>query len=957
MINDMKKTIFLVLSLMLTIVIKAGDVTPEQAQQQARRFLQQRVTSGVSKNRSQAVAELKMAGRVSGLYVFNATGDNGYVIVSNDDRTESVLGYSDNGRLDMDNMPENLRAWLQGYADEIAWLDAHGWQPSASSAPRRASAVKPPIAPLMKTHWNQDAPYHNLCPYYKGNSYNTIGGDGYEHCATGCVATAMAQVMYYNQWPAEPTAAIPAYEWSGASITLGGLPATTFDWANMQLSYSGSESDEQNTAVATLMRYCGQSLEMDYGPSSSASTSDIPEKLKTYFNYASTAQYLGRNQYTYAHWIDLIYHEFAENRVVVYRGSSSGGGHAFICDGYEGEDYFHFNWGWGGTSDGYYQLSVTNPYDQGIGGSSTKDGFWIGQGAIVGIQKQGGTGTVLDVAKGDFDLSATIDAVSASPTQNQNVNVTVTVSNAGSDPYDGEIGLEVYYYNGETWKYESDTYKHLSVPAGGNASGTFTFVPEHAGKYFVRPFQNFTPMNYLCLDREFTVAAGSPSAPTTDNITLTSELTSVDNSYIEGGNHVFYVSASNATLKATITVTNPDATNAYKGYYEWMLCRVLPDWASITYSSNEYTIAPSGNLVIPVEVSGLTEGATYRLQVVYVKNGDWTDWAYFDTYLTKPGLVNYDANGTQTIAKPAGTTYNVPASAVAVDLSGTGVTTVNKNSNPNCLYILKSTDAVPAGLTNVITTNGAANTAASITLTDGYDFYSPVNFTATNIEFTYANDRWADGTNGWNTIMLPFDVTDVTANGTAIDWFHHSTDYGKNFWLKEFVSDDTTAPKVNFDYAAAMKANTPYIIALPGSHWGTENDLSGKTIKFIATDAEVKKSVAAVVTGSNYRFVGNTRAVTTENIYCINDAGNKFELQATGGSPAFRAYFKADIFDRSVDALGIGSGIGGTTEINEVRGKTEEVRDSYYDLSGRRLDKQPTAKGIYIHHGVKVVIK
>ena len=950
----MKKTILLVLCLTLAVVVNAGDVTPKQALQQAQSFLQQRVTSG--KNRSQSASELKMAGRISGLYVFNATGDNGYVIVSNDDRTESVLAYSDSGCLDVDNMPDNMRAWLQGYADEIAWLDANGYQPTASNTPRRASAVKPSIAPLMKTHWNQDAPYYNLCPYYKGNSYNTTGGDGYAHCATGCVATAMAQAMYYTQWPTAATAAIPAYTWSRGGVELAELPATTFDWANMQLSYAGTETYEQNTAVATLMRYCGQSLQMNYGPSSSASTPDMPNALKTYFDYASTTQYLERNLYTYANWIDLIYHELAENRVVVYRGSSSGGGHAFICDGYDGEDYFHFNWGWGGTSDDYYRLSVTNPYDQGIGGSSTKDGFWIGQGAVVGIQKNGGTGTVLGVATGNFTLSATIDAVSASPTQNQNVNVTVTASNAGSDPYDGEIGLDVYYKNGESWECESSVYKHLSIPAGGNASGTFTFVPEHAGQYYVRPYQVFTPMNYLCNEREFAVAAGSPAAPTTDDIALTSVLTSVDNSYVEGGDHVFYVSAGNATLKATITVTNPDATNAYKGVYEWLLYRVSSGTA-VTYSADEYTIAPNGNLVIPIQVSGLTADATYRLQVVHTKNGGWSEWTLFDNYLAKAGLVSYAANGTQTVTKPAGISYDVPASAAAVDLSGTGVTTVNKNSNPNCLYILKSTDAVPAGLTNVVTTNGSANTAASITLTDGNDFYSPVNFTATNIEFTYANDRWADGTNGWNTIMLPFDVSSVTASGTAIDWFHNSTDYGKNFWLKEFVSDDTVNPKVNFDYATAMKANTPYIIALPGDHWGAANDLSGKTIKFIGTNAEVKKSKQSVTTGSNYRFVGDTHAVTTENIYCINGAGNKFELKATGGSPAFRPYFKSDIFDRSVDALSIGTGTNGTTGISEVSGKTEDVRGDFYDLSGRRLGQQPTAKGIYIVNGKKVVVK
>ena len=235
-------------------------------------------------------------------------------------------------------------------------------------------------------------------------------------------------------------------------------------------------------------------------------------------------------------------------------------------------------------------------------------------------------------------------------------------------------------------------------------------------------------------------------------------------------------------------------------------------------------------------------------------------------------------------------------------------------------------------------------------MTDGNDFYSPIDFTATNIEFTYANDRRADGTNGWNTIMLPFDVTSVTANGTAIDWFHSGSDTGKQFWLKEFVSDDLGV--VNFGFADEMKANTPYIIALPGNHWGSEYDLSGKTIKFIGQNVTVHKNgEVSSVTGGNYRFIGTTVTDATTNIYPINVDGNQFVLD--DGCAPFRAYFKADMFDRTVTSLGIGNG-GETTGIDEVRGKTEEGRGEVFDLSGRRVEN-PT-KGVYIKNG-KLFIK
>ncbi len=356
----MKRTILLLLSVMMTVIMTAGNVTPEQALQQAQDFLQQ-TPSGMKRSQAE-VPQLKMAGRVSGLYVFNAERNQGFVIVSNDDRTAAILGYSETGNLDPDNMPCNMRAWLQGYADEIAWLDEHNVQLTGVADSRRASAVKTPIAPLVKTHWNQDAPYNNQCPYYKNEgssySYNTTGGEGYQHCATGCVATAMAQVMYHNQWPKEATTAIPAYTWKEISLE---LPATTFDWANMLLSYGGGASDEQKTAVATLMQYCGYSLQMTYGPSSSAYTSNIADALQSYFDYATTTTYVHRSNYTYANWIELIYNELKQGRAVVYRGTSAGGGHSFVCDGYQGEDFFHFNWGWGGQSDDYFKLSATNP--------------------------------------------------------------------------------------------------------------------------------------------------------------------------------------------------------------------------------------------------------------------------------------------------------------------------------------------------------------------------------------------------------------------------------------------------------------------------------------------------------------------------------------------------------------------------------------------------------------------
>ena len=426
----------------------AGDVTPEQALKQAQNFVQRQVTAG--HRAPGATPQLALKGTVSGLYVFNVADDEGFVIVSNDDRTFPVLGYSDSGSIDPDNMPANMRAWLQGYADEIAWMNEHNIQPASQSSSRRTNrSVKTAIDPLVKTHWDQGAPYNNLTPYYRkidGNYYySTSYQDGYKHCATGCVATAMAQVMKYHQWPTSPTTNISEYIWQGN--TLGPLTSTiTFDWANMQNTYSGEYTEAQATAIATLMQYCGYSVKMDYGPQSGSITKNVADALKEYFDYKKgTTQYVSRSYYSYDNWVDLIYYEVAHNRPVVYGGASTGGGHEFVCDGYQytdETDFFHINWGWGGKSDNYFVLSALNPYEQGIGGSSTNDGFRYGQDAVIGIQPSTGTGTTADIKPNVVNL--TLESITPTPSAvalGKSADVTLRVTNNSDDAYDGDIVL------------------------------------------------------------------------------------------------------------------------------------------------------------------------------------------------------------------------------------------------------------------------------------------------------------------------------------------------------------------------------------------------------------------------------------------------------------------------------------------------------------------------------------
>ena len=941
----MKRLVLLLLSAMMTMMMMAGNVTTEQARQLATQFMTNHLTKVGPAHRANKPIQLSMPIEVEGLHLFNLEDGNGFVIVSNDDRTDAILGYSDEATLNPENMPDNMRAWLHGYADQIKWMDEHGITAKAS----RRAGVKTDIAPLMVTKWNQGTPYNNLV--------NTTDYFTYTGAVTGCVATAMAQVMYYTSIKAGVNSSVTLKATDEYTTSYGKtipvVPAgTVLNWNKMLPEYTaGSYTDEEATAVATLMRACGASVQMDYANSASGGSSafagDVPAALITYFGYKNTTQYVDRSSYTYANWIDMLYHELSVGRPVFYSGQSTGGGHAFVCDGYEYEDYFHINWGWGGKSDGYFKLSALDPDEQGIGGSSSTDGYHIGQGAIVGIQLESGTGTI---ESNPSTIDLTLNSVTASKTSmttDETIKITFNITNNSASDYDGEIGIYVIDYkllNGEMFL----------IPAGGTKDCVVEFSPNFTGTADITAYKpngtgGYSTINYT-KKTTVTITAGStppPPSSSTSDLNLTASIKSIENS--NAGKTEVYGNAINNNIKAVITISNPSTDYNFKGYFRIYL-RSDYSWNSNTAY---ITIPANGSYDFEFNASDLVLNRTYHFTTCYVRTGsDFTaEVNVGGNFNFLPGVFAYSADGTKSVTKATGT-YVVPEGVLSVDLSGSGITTVNKNSNPNCLYILKNTDAVPAGLTNVIQFNGTSYTAANITLTDGYDFESPVDFTATNIEFTYNNDRSADGSNGWNTIILPFDVTQVTANGTPINWFTSSSEKGKNFWLKEFSSDG--ASSVGFNYTSSMKANTPYIIALPGSKWGDTYNLSGKTIKFIGNNVEVKKSAQSVVTGSFYRFIGNTKAVNTANIYCINAAGNRFELKLSGGSAAFRPFFKPDIFDRSVGSLTIGNG-GGTTGIELPELPQEIQSDKIFDLNGRQITK-PT-KGIVIKNGRKVVTK
>lgn len=353
----MKRISVLVLCTWACVCLYAKPRTYQDAQQIATEFNGNTGITPKGTKTSVQLAYTKNGSSQPLYYVFNK--GTGFVIVSADDRATEILGYSDAGSFDIDNLPDNFRSWLNVYAAELESLFTTPEQAEFLNSPAKTQtrSTGESLAPLLGSiMWDQGSPYNALCPTLSNN----------QRAAVGCVATAMAQIMRYHRWPEKGTGTTPAYtttsnELEKLEISSVNLANATYDWANMTPFYNDSSSRTEMKAVATLMYHCGISVKMNYGLSSGAYSKDVPNALKTYFSYNQNMEMLSRDYYTKVEWDSIIRKELDEKRPVYYSGSSINGGHAFVCDGYDANGLFHFNWGWSGLSNGYFALSSLTP--------------------------------------------------------------------------------------------------------------------------------------------------------------------------------------------------------------------------------------------------------------------------------------------------------------------------------------------------------------------------------------------------------------------------------------------------------------------------------------------------------------------------------------------------------------------------------------------------------------------
>ena len=473
----MRKTL-LILFVFFSCISFANSVSEIEARQKAESFL-----NGLTKNYKGATRANKntlelVNTKYDQLYVFNSYDSEAFVIISANDKTESVLGYSDNSTISTSNISPQLLYWLDVLNNQVKAV-ANGMYKSRATRADNHDA----IAPMVTSHWDQIAPY-NLRVATSSNQY-----------VTGCVATAMAQIMYYHKWPEAVTERVPS---PGAALI--DLEPTTFNWALMRDDYNRTDVDEGAQEVAKLMAYCGYAAKMDYdmGSSGAKETSAV-EGLRRYLGYDKTTEVVYRVNYTSQQWDNIIYRELASQRPVMICGYAQGSGngivgHAFVCDGYDGKGYYHINWGWGGDSDAYFLLSVLNPDDQGVGGTPGSDGYSIWQSAIIGIQKAEKAYETRRLETTRV-FTQTTDLERVSPTEDFSLKVYSFLTNNITPEQNGTFDTAFGLYNGDELltMFDGATEKTVKSGSFAQASKTLQFGSNLSdGLYQIRALQRLS---------------------------------------------------------------------------------------------------------------------------------------------------------------------------------------------------------------------------------------------------------------------------------------------------------------------------------------------------------------------------------------------------------------------------------------------------------------------------------
>ena len=394
-----------------------------------------------------AYTQLQTDSITPAVYVFNSE-NQGFVLVSAEDHARAILGYSDEGYFDENDIPDNMLFWLQMYADEMAQeiTNHHAMRlVAAQHNSTRLEAMKrkqsadtyPTISPILgNTVWGQDTPFNNYCPSYNG-----------QRTVTGCVATALSQIMYVHKHPTRGKGS-HSYTTTTKQLSVSAnFGNTTYDWANMIPNYKNSYTTTQANAVATLMYHVGVAADMDYTVEGSGTTSNVAlAAITEYFDYDKAINILPKDYMKEENILQTIATDLQTGRPVYLSGATiNQEGHAFVCDGMRSDGYLHINWGWNGTANGYFTLSALDPEHQGTGGSTSDLAFTERVVAYTNIKPNAG-GDALPLITIDQLVRTSADEIS----KNKEVSFSLErFTSSGLTTAAGMVTYFIYDSNGE----------------------------------------------------------------------------------------------------------------------------------------------------------------------------------------------------------------------------------------------------------------------------------------------------------------------------------------------------------------------------------------------------------------------------------------------------------------------------------------------------------------------------
>lgn len=1046
----------------------AGPVTLEKARATARKFLIEK--SGISHAAQGIDAQPALtlysdckSGRQAppALYGFNING-GGFIITSANDSSVPVLGYSDSGRLVADSLPCALQMLLESYAHQNP--QAHT---SAAMQAAPLKVAKSDVNELVKATWDQKYYYYEKCKFNN------------KQCLTGCVATAMAQVMYYwgvtgrnGEKFQHGCTALEGYTTETSGYTVPAMAAiSSFAWGNMPTKLEKKTKATAKTAVSTLIRYCGQSVHSDYGTGSTgANCSEIPYAMTTYFGYDPNVRQINRAQMTATQWQDTIYYELAAGRPVIMSGyySKTDGdlsGHAFICDGYQAStDKYHINWGWGPYGpNGWFALNALVPQPK----DYPNEDYGIDLEAIVGIQPPTGD-AVTELPKNPTvtDLWLTGPKEITRDARSENGNDMVAIQGSFDTGHDGQTlhmayGCGIYDDEGnlmsvtcekepEDGIYWSEDFYFFLDFGEELPYGTYTLCPVYrlSGEEEWKKMK-CSDFHYVKADVEETTITLTPSFDIQVNGNLTSTKTYIEKKTVYK-NTISLTNNGCETTYGKWLVWSPDytiygflapeiepgATKSCSFYYATQIKNTMPlviytdnmgkhqiyhqgianysdiyenvwwdnyfdtenmniygdacklrvrlvnrDTETVSQPINatlgEYyvweaddgttltrnvSIAPGEMATAEFDFEGLSYDTQYDLMVSYHKSGDDYDVHPFENRFTPTrGVVVVCPADTLYFPDNSISSMQVPADALFVDARySSKISSLRAGGNTNTLYVLPSGSSIPTALEGLNVVVG--DQAQQITLEDGYDFLSPIDFTASEISYkrTFTQGHNGKSAEGWSTLVLPFDVTPdmVTASGIPTNWFASDSDSGRKFWLYQFVGDDDHT--VTFGYTPEIAAYTPYIIAVPDNAWGAKYDLRNKELIFRGTNAGIRAGRVKAVAdkGGKYDFIGRTWGVERQKFYNLNTSGSNFShSRSTANVEPFRAYFVGYYGNEEAQALKFRFDNGSTTPVKDMPSANGAWSGDLgvFTINGTRC-AQPH-HGIYIVNGKKVIYK